>query len=147
MIRATSDPYNLERFVRAQENDYERALAEIVSGRKRSHWMWYIFPQLDGLAISATSKHFALHGLEEARAYLDHPLLGPRLLRCAAAVVAIEGRSAHDIFGSPDDLKLRSSATLFDAVEPPGSIFDRLLAKYYGSERDARTLGLLGIQH
>ena len=146
MTRSSSDPYDLERFVRAQANDYERALAEIVSGRKRSHWMWYIFPQLDGLAVSATSKYFALQGLEEARAYLDHPVLGPRLLQCAQAVVAIEDRSARDIFGSPDDLKLRSSATLFDAVEPPGSIFDRLLAKYYGGERDVRTLNLLGIR-
>ena len=105
--------------------------------------MWYIFPQLDGLASSPTSKHFSIKGVEEARAYLHHPVLGPRLLECAEAVVAIEGRSAAEIFGSPDDLKLRSSATLFAALLPPGSIFDRLIAKYYTGARDDKTLHLL----
>jgi len=107
--------------------------------------MWYIFPQLDGLAFSATAKHYALKSIEEARAYLAHPLLGPRLLECAEAVLRIEGRSAREIFGSPDDLKLRSCATLFACVSPPGSAFERLLTRYYGGGRDEKTLQLLGI--
>ena len=124
-----SDLYDLGRFVRAQEDDYEQALAEIRGGRKRTHWMWYIFPQFDGLAFSSTSKHYAIKSVEEAKAYLDHPILGPRLLECAEAVLRVEGRSATEIFGSPDDLKLRSCATLFACVSPPGSVFDRLLEK------------------
>jgi uncharacterized protein (DUF1810 family) len=132
--------------VRAQETDYERALSEIRSGRKRTHWMWYVFPQIDGLAFSATSKHYAIKGLAEARTYLNHPILGPRLLECAEAVVGVEGRSAAEIFGTPDDLKLRSCATLFACVSPRDSVFDRLLAKYYRGERDGKTLQLLGIR-
>ncbi len=143
-IRGVDDPYGLDRFVRAQEGDYERALSEIGSGRKRTHWMWYIFPQLDGLGFSPTSKYYAIKSLAEAKAYLDHPLLGPRLLTCAQAVVDVEGRSAAEIFGSPDDAKLRSCATLFASVSPPGSVFDRLLAKYYRGERDGKTLQILG---
>jgi uncharacterized protein (DUF1810 family) len=142
--RSPDDPYDLNRFLQAQEDDYERALTEIRNGRKRTHWMWYIFPQLDGLAVSSTAKHYSIKSVEEARAYLDHPVLGPRLLECAEAVVGVEGRSATEIFGSPDDLKLRSCATLFACVSPPGSVFDRLLGKYYGGGRDARTLHLLG---
>jgi len=142
---SSDDPYTLSRFVHAQEDDYAHALAELRSGQKRTHWMWYIFPQLDGLAFSATAKHYALKSVEEAEAYLAHPLLGPRLRECAEAVLHIEGRSAREIFGSPDDLKLRSCATLFACVSPPGSVFDRLLTKYYGGERDAKTLQLLGI--
>ena len=107
-MAGSGDPYDLGRFLHAQEDDYERALSEIASGRKRSHWMWYIFPQLDGLAFSSTSKHYSIKGLDEARAYLDHPILGPRLLECAEAAVRVEGRTATEIFGSPDDLKLRS---------------------------------------
>src|SRR5262245_23366157 len=140
-----TDPHDLGRFLQAQEDDYEGALLEIRSGRKRTHWMWYIFPQLDGLALSSTSKHYSIKSLEEARAYLDHPVLGPRLLECAEAAVRVEGRSAAAIFGSPDDLKLRSCATLFACVSPPGSVFDRLLEKYYGGGRDDKTLRLLGI--
>jgi uncharacterized protein (DUF1810 family) len=139
------DPHDLNRFVEAQEADYERALSEIVGGRKRTHWMWYIFPQIDGLGSSSISKRFSIKGVEEAKAYLDHPVLGPRLLRCAEAVAAIEGRSATEIFGSPDDLKLKSCATLFAFVLPPGSVFDRLLAKYYAGERDEKTLRLLDV--
>jgi uncharacterized protein (DUF1810 family) len=143
--RGTDDPYDLNRFLKAQEDDYEHALAEIKSGRKRSHWMWYIFPQLDGLAFSSTSKYYAIKSSEEARAYLDHPVLGPRLRECAEAVLGVDGRSAREIFGSPDDLKLRSCATLFATVSPPGSVFDRLLQKFYGSGRDDKTLRLLGL--
>jgi uncharacterized protein (DUF1810 family) len=141
--RGTDDPYNLSRFLQAQEGDYDRALAEIRAGRKRTHWMWYIFPQLDGLAFSATSRHYAIKGVEEARAYLEHPVLGPRLRESAEAAVGVEGRSATAVFGSPDDLKLRSCATLFASVSPPGSVFDRLLEKFYGGVRDDKTLRLL----
>jgi uncharacterized protein (DUF1810 family) len=143
-MKSSDDPHDLNRFVRAQQDDYEQALSEIQSGRKRSHWMWYIFPQFDGLAFSSTSKHYAIKSVEEARAYLDHSVLGPRLLACTEAVVRIEGRSATEIFGSPDDLKLRSCATLFASVSPPGSVFHRLLDKYYQGEPDGKTLRLLG---
>lgn len=139
------DPYDLNRFVQAQEKDFEQALLEIGSGQKRSHWMWYIFPQLDGLAFSSTSRYYAIKSVEEARAYLEHPVLGPRLLQCAEAVVHVEGRTVKGIFGSPDDLKLKSCATLFAHVSPAGSVFERLLRKYYGGQRDAKTLQLLGI--
>ena len=142
---STDDPYDLNRFLRAQEDDYGQALSEIKSGQKRTHWMWYILPQIDGLAFSSTSKHYAIKSVAEAKAYLAHPVLGPRLRECAEAAVGVEGRSAEAIFGSPDDLKLRSCATLFACVSPPGSVFDRLLAKYYGGERDGKTLRLLGL--
>jgi uncharacterized protein (DUF1810 family) len=139
------DPHDLNRFLQAQEGDYEQALSEIKSGRKRSHWMWYIFPQHDGLAFSSTSKFYAIKSIDEARAYLDHPVLSPRLRECAEAALRVEGRSASEIFGSPDDLKLRSCATLFACVAPPDSVFHRLLEKYYGGGRDDKTLALLGI--
>jgi uncharacterized protein (DUF1810 family) len=138
------DPYDLNRFLQAQERDYDQALQEIKSGRKRSHWMWFIFPQIDGLAFSSTSKHYAIKSLDEARTFLDHPILGSRLRECAEAVLAVEGQTAADIFGFPDDLKLSSCATLFACASEPGSVFDRLLAKYYGGDRDERTLKLLG---
>ena len=139
------DPHDLSRFVKAQEEDYEQALSEIRSGRKRSHWMWYIFPQFDGLGFSSTSKRYAIKSVAEAEAYLNHPILGPRLVECAEAVVRVEGRSAFEIFGSPDDMKLRTCATLFACVMPPGSVFDRLLGKCFGDRRDGKTLRLLGI--
>ena len=137
------DPFDLERFVRAQDSDYARALAEIVSGRKRSHWMWYVFPQFAGLGLSSTSQHYAIGSLDEARAYLAHPIVGPRLIECAEATLEVSGRSAHDIFGSPDDMKLRSSATLFARVSPDGSVFHRVLEKYFEGQPDQRTLDLL----
>lgn len=143
---SANDPYHLNRFVQAQQDDFERALAEITSGNKRTHWMWYIFPQLDGLAFSSTAKHYAIKSIEEAKAYLAHPVLGRRLLECAEAAMGVEGRSATEIFGSPDDLKLRSCATLFACVSPPGSVFDQLLQKYYRGERDGKTLKLLGME-
>jgi uncharacterized protein (DUF1810 family) len=142
--RDSDDPYNLTRFVHAQEGVYAQALSEIQSGKKRTHWMWYIFPQIEGLAFSATSQRFAVGSIGEARAYLAHPILGPRLLECAEAVVRVEGRSATEIFGSPDDLKLRSCATLFACVAPRDSAFERLLRTYFPSGRDERTLQLLG---
>lgn len=138
-----ADPYKLSRFVEAQEQPYERALAEITSGRKRSHWMWFIFPQLDGLAFSATSKHYAIKSMAEAKAYLGHPLLGARLVECIEAVLGVQDRSAADIFGSPDDLKLRSCATLFARASSPDSVFAHLLQKYYDGVPDEATLKLL----
>lgn len=140
------DPHDLKRFVDAQASDYERALAEIRSGRKRSHWMWYVFPQYDGLGFSSTSKRYAIKSVAEAEEYLRHPVLGPRLGACCEAALGIEGRSATEVFGSPDDMKLRSSATLFAAVSPPGSVFERLLEKYFQGERDATTLRLMGLR-
>jgi uncharacterized protein (DUF1810 family) len=137
------DPHDLNRFIVAQDDVYEQALSEIVAGRKRTHWMWYIFPQIEGLAFSSMSRRYSIKSVHEAKAYLAHPVLGPRLLRCAEAVVALEGRTATEAFGSPDDLKLRSSATLFASVLNTGSVFDVLLAKYYAGERDDRTLQLL----
>jgi uncharacterized protein (DUF1810 family) len=139
------DPHNLSRFVQAQEDDYEQALAEIRSGRKRSHWMWYIFPQIDGLGFSSTSRLYSIKSVAEAEAYLSHPALGPRLVECAEATLHVEGRSAFEIFGSPDEMKLRSCATLFACVAPAGSVFDRLIDKYFQGQRDGKTLRLLGI--
>ena len=134
------DPHGLERFVEAQARDYDRALAELRVGRKRSHWMWFIFPQIEGLGFSPMSKRYAIRSLDEARAYLDHPVLGARLRECAEAVLGVEGRSAHDILGSPDDFKLRSCATLFARAAGKESVFHRLLDKYYEGEPDDRTV-------
>jgi uncharacterized protein (DUF1810 family) len=142
---AADDPYDLQRFVHAQSADYDRALSEIERGRKRSHWMWYIFPQIEGLGFSATSRRYSIKSTKEAEAYLAHPVLGPRLKACAEATLGVEGRSAHEIFGSPDDRKLRSCATLFAHVSPAGSVFHRLIDKYFGGEQDRKTLGLIGL--
>jgi uncharacterized protein (DUF1810 family) len=139
-----ADPYDLTRFVQAQERDYEQAMSEIRSGRKQSHWMWYIFPQFEGLGLSSTSRHYAIKSMAEAAAYLRHPVLGPRLLESARAALALEGRSASDVFGSPDDMKLRSCATLFACVSPAGSVFEHLIDKFFGGQRDDKTLALLG---
>lgn len=140
--------YNLKRFLEAQESTYDAAIAEIRAGRKRTHWMWFIFPQLAGLGTSSMAVRYAIGNIEEARAYLTHPILGPRLIECAEAGLAVQGKSATEIFGSPDDLKLRSSATLFAQVSPADSVFHRILHKYYSSEPDTRTLELLPrIQH
>lgn len=138
-----SYPFDLGRFISAQEGIYERVLAELRRGQKRTHWIWFIFPQIDGLAHSATSKHYAIKSIEEARQYLNHPILGARLLECAEAVLAIEGRSVSEIFGYPDDLKLKSSMTLFAYVADPRSVFVRVLDKYFQGEQDVRTLDLL----
>jgi uncharacterized protein (DUF1810 family) len=142
-MTANPDGYDFERFLDAQRTTYHTALAEIENGRKRSHWMWYVFPQLEGLGQSATSRHYSIGSLAEATAYLRHPVLGQRLVACAEAALAIDQRSARDVFGSPDDLKLRSSATLFAAVSADGSVFQRLLDKFFGGEPDAATLRLL----
>ncbi len=137
------DRYRLDRFVRAQEWTYEEALIELRAGKKRSHWMWFIFPQLEGLGRSATAQHYAIKSLDEARAYLAHPLLGERLRECVTVLLGLEGCSAEDIFGYPDVRKLHSSLTLFDRVSGD-DIFARALDKYYGGERDAATLRLAG---
>ena len=140
----TPDPHDLRRFVEAQDGSYEAAISEIRRGQKRSHWMWFIFPQYVGLGTSATSQHYAVKSAAEAVAYLNDPVLGMRLVECADAVLRIEGRSAQQIFGSPDDMKLKSSATLFAHVSPPGSVFERVLDKYFRGEQDGKTLRLLG---
>jgi uncharacterized protein (DUF1810 family) len=139
----TSDLYDLTRFVEAQEHTYTEALSEIRAGRKRSHWMWYVFPQFVGLGSSPTSLHYAIKSREEAQAYLAHPILGPRLIECAEAALQVEGRSALQIFGSPDDMKLRSSATLFASVSPEGSVFHQIIDKYFDGKQDVRTVELL----
>jgi uncharacterized protein (DUF1810 family) len=141
----SGDPFDLSRFVQSQEGDYERALAEIRSGRKRSHWMWYIFPQYDGLGFSAMSKKYAIKSLAEAAAYLKHPILGPRLVECCDAVLGMEGGTAAEIFGSVDEMKLKSCATLFACVSPAGSVFHRVFERYFNGERDRKTLRLLGL--
>jgi uncharacterized protein (DUF1810 family) len=138
-MAASNDPYDLDRFVRAQAPDYERALSELRAGTKKSHWMWYVFPQIEGLGQSPMSVRYSIKSAAEALAYLDHPVLGPRLRECAAVVRDIVGRSALEIFGSPDDLKLRSCATLFAAVSNDG-VFEQVLQKYFPGERDKETI-------
>ncbi len=130
------DSYDLNRFIEAQKVNYSDALSELRAGQKRSHWTWYVFPQIAGLGHSAMSERYAIQSEDEARAYLAHPVLGPRLIECAEAVLAIENRSAGEIMGSPDDLKLRSCAALFAKISPEGSVFHRILDKYYSSEPD-----------
>ncbi len=139
-----NDPYDLNRFLRAQESVYHQVLSEVRAGRKQTHWMWFIFPQYDGLGSSDQSKSYAIKSMVEAEAYLAHPVLGSRLVECCEAAIAIEDRSAKEVFGSPDDMKLRSSATLFAAVSPPGSVFEQVLDKFYQGERDEKTLRLIG---
>ena len=136
------DPHDLARFVAAQDDCYAQALAELRAGRKASHWMWFVFPQFEGLGFSAMSRRYAIRSLDEARAYLDHELLGARLLECTDAVNRLDGRSAHAIFGSPDDMKFRSSMTLFELAAGPDSSFAAALDKYFSGSRDARTLEL-----
>jgi len=137
------DPFNLDRFLQAQESSYSAALSEIRGGCKLTHWMWYIFPQYAGLGSSSTSVFYAVKSLDEARAYLAHQVLGSRLLECCEALLALEGLSAHAIFGSPDDLKLHSCMTLFAVVSPAGSVFEQVLARYYQGKPDQRTLALI----
>ncbi|MGV3773693.1 MAG: DUF1810 domain-containing protein [Verrucomicrobiales bacterium] len=137
------DPFNLSRFLDAQEQVYQAALKELSRGLKQSHWMWFIFPQFKGLGRSETASFYAIKSVEEAKAYLAHPVLGKHLEECSDAVLRIEGRTAHDILGSPDDLKLHSSMTLFDFVSPPTAVYKRVLAKYFSGQVDHKTLGLL----
>jgi uncharacterized protein (DUF1810 family) len=134
---------SLDRFVSAQAGVYEEALAELTAGRKRTHWMWFVFPQLAGLGSSATAQQYAIASLDEARAYLAHPVLGPRLRECARTLLDVEGRSAQEILGSPDDLKLRSSMTLFARAAADQDLFAAVLDRYYPGP-DAKTLDLIG---
>jgi len=140
------NPYDLDRFVRAQDEGgtYQRAAAELRAGRKTGHWMWFIFPQIAGLGFSAMSRRYAISGLPEARAYSSHPVLGPRLTECANIVAGTEGGTAEDIFGGIDAVKLRSSMTLFLAAAPDEPVFGQVLAKYFGAEPDEATLARLG---
>lgn len=137
------DPFDLRRFVDAQAAVYDTALAELRDGRKRSHWMWFVFPQLRGLGRSPTALRFSISSLDEARAYLAHDVLGPRLRECARLVTAIDGRTAGEIFGWPDDMKLRSSMTLFARAAVENSDFVAVLEKFYGGEEDPATLARL----
>ncbi|MFD1598560.1 DUF1810 domain-containing protein [Halobellus rarus] len=139
----SADPHDLQRFVEAQDPVIDEAKRELRSGRKRSHWMWYVFPQMKGLGSSQTAQYYAIDSREEAEAYLAHSTLGPRLRDCTAIVNAVEGRSANEIFGSPDDLKFRSSMTLFDTIADDPTPFRTALERYYGGESDRKTLELL----
>jgi uncharacterized protein (DUF1810 family) len=136
------DAFHLKRFVDAQDPVFAEVLRELERGHKRTHWMWFIFPQLAALGASAMAKHFGIHSIEEARAYLRHPILGTRLHQCCETLVKVQGRSAHEIFGSPDDLKLRSCLTLFELAAPGEPLFAQCLEKYYSGERDELTRGL-----
>lgn len=138
-----ADRFHLERFVRAQQSVYKRVLAELQAGEKMSHWMWFIFPQIQGLGRSPVAIEFAISGREEALAYLQHPVLGPRLKECTQLVLLVEGRSALEIFGSPDDIKFRSCMTLFAKVLSEDDIFERALQKYFNGMPDPLTLDRL----
>ncbi|MGI9055909.1 MAG: DUF1810 domain-containing protein [Pyrinomonadaceae bacterium] len=134
---------DLKRFLDAQENDFEHALAEIRRGRKQSHWMWYIFPQIAGLGFSETSRFYAIKNKEEAELYLAHPVLGARLVEISEALLEIEGKTANQIFGSPDDMKLKSSMTLFGALKNTNPVFQSVLDEYFNGTSDPRTLQLI----
>lgn len=133
----------LERFAAAQDGIYPQVLSELSAGRKRSHWMWFIFPQLAGLGSSAMARHYAIASLAEARAYLSHPVLGARLRECSALVLAVQGATVHGIFGSPDNMKFHSSMTLFAQAAPDQALFRACLDKYFGGAPDRATLDLL----
>jgi uncharacterized protein (DUF1810 family) len=138
-MQSAGDPFDLQRFVDAQARIYPDVLDELRAGRKRSHWIWFIFPQIDGLGSSPTAARYAISSLDEARAYLRHDVLGPRLHECTRLVNAVQGRSIREIFGSPDDMKVRSSMTLFAQATPDNEDFVELLARYYGGEEDPLT--------
>ncbi|HEX8373475.1 MAG TPA: DUF1810 domain-containing protein [Chthoniobacterales bacterium] len=137
------DPFDLMRFVDAQRSAFPVALSELKAGEKRSHWMWFIFPQMEGLGFSAMARKYAIRSRAEAVAYLEHPVLGTRLRECVDALLRVEDRSAREIMGEPDDLKLLSSITLFAEVAPGERRFSQLLEKYFQGRRDQRTLDLL----
>ena len=142
-ITPDSDPFNLQRFLDAQSDVFDDVLAELRDGDKSSCWMWFVFPQIKGLGSSPNAKYFSLSGAEESRAYLDHPILGPRLLECAGLVASIQNRTAIEIFGGLDALKLRSSLTLFWRVAPELTVFRDCLVKYYEGEADRKTEEIL----
>lgn len=134
---------DLKRFIDAQQTDYATALQEITDGRKKSHWMWYIFPQIAGLGQSETSRHFAIRNRDEAEGFLNHPLLGQRLVEISTALLRHSGRTAYSIFGSPDDMKLKSSMTLFAELKDPNPIFQKVLDQFFNGEKDQLTLEIL----
>jgi uncharacterized protein (DUF1810 family) len=135
-----SNPFDLERFLQAQDRGtYEQALSELRAGAKRSHWMWFVFPQVAGLGRSATAQQYAISGLPEAQAYLDHPVLGPRLVECAQALLELDTADAVRVFGPVDAVKLRSSMTLFERAEPEAAVFGQVLDRFFGGERDPET--------
>lgn len=134
---------NLQRFTDAQEGDYPIALSEIKAGKKRSHWMWYIFPQVQGLGFSSMSKKYAIRNLQEATSFINHPVLGPRLVAICNALLALDGSDAREVFGSPDDMKLKSSMTLFALVPETNPVFESVLHKYFMGSKDQATLQIL----
>lgn len=136
---------NLQRFIDAQKNDYEIALSEIKQGRKRSHWMWYIFPQVQGLGFSSMSKLYAIKNLEEAELFLQHPVLGKRLINICNELLVLPGNDAHIIFGSPDDAKLASSMTLFSLVKNADPVFQLVSDKFFNGVKDAKTLEIMNV--
>ena len=138
------DERGLDKYVSAQARDYDDALREIRSGRKRSHWIWYIFPQLDGLGYSPTAQYYGIRDLEQAKDYMAHPVLGPRLVEISGALLSLPGSNPSAVMGYPDDLKLCSCMTLFELAAPDEPVFGRVLEKYYGGRRDRMTLNLLG---
>lgn len=135
-----NDAYNLQRFVNAQQLVFQQVLTELEAGHKRSHWMWFVFPQIQGLGHSDMAQRYAISDLDEARAYLQHPLLGTRLEQCASIIVPQVGRTARQMFGSPDDMKLHSSMTLFAIAAPDRSVFQEVLDTFFEGERDAMTV-------
>ncbi|MCV7147715.1 DUF1810 domain-containing protein [Mycobacterium riyadhense] len=145
-MKSTSDPFDLQRFVDAQSPIYRNVVNELRAGRKRSHWMWFVFPQLRGLGSSPMAVHYGISSLEEARAYLAHDVLGPRLHECAGLVNQVQGHSIQEIFGPPDDLKLCSSMTLFARATDDNADFVALLAKYFGGGEDQRTVARLSFK-
>lgn len=138
-----NDQFNLQRFVDAQQPVFNAVCTELREGCKRSHWMWFIFPQIQGLGASAMARRFAISSIQEARAYLKHPLLGPRLRECSQLVAQVQGRSIAEIFASPDDMKFRSSMTLFARAAVDNQIFNCCLQKYYDAQPDPMTLAVL----
>jgi uncharacterized protein (DUF1810 family) len=143
---AAHDTFNLARFLTAQEGVFHTALKELKSGRKKTHWMWFIFPQIDGLGSSLTARKFAIRSIDEARAYLNHPDLGPRLIECCRALLGVDGKSATDIMGYPDDLKLQSCMTLFGLLGDDHPEFNAVLTKYFAGQPDTNTLKLLNLR-
>ncbi|PWJ77619.1 uncharacterized protein (DUF1810 family) [Pseudaminobacter salicylatoxidans] len=142
-MTSETDPFDLTRFIRAQDTVLARVRTELKEGRKASHWMWFVFPQIAGLGTSTMSRHYAIGSLEEARAYLAHPVLGPRLRECVDILLALPPLSAHEIFGSPDDRKLHSSLTLFAQAAPGETLFTHALERYFGGAADMATVKLL----
>ena len=141
MIAVTT--FDLERFILAQDQVYSTVVAELRNGEKASHWMWFIFPQIDGLGSSHTARHYAIRSLDEADAYLVHPILGSRLIECTELVNNVEGKSLRQIFGSPDDMKFHSSVTLFSLIDPRHDVFEQALDKYFDGELDERTIAIV----